>query len=284
MKRTTLTSDDGLVSGVLVEPESADDRLPFLACIHGGGCNGRYFDLKGSSLAKAAHGRGFTTLLLNRPGYGGNRALPGPFPIMETAPLIREFIERCRSEHAPNSIGAALIGHSIGGAIALTIAAERGDWPMRSVAVSGIGDQSPPHFRSLSGAEGETIEPPSELGDALFFDPERSLKWQPLASLRAAAEPWLVSELNEVLDRWPFEWREVAARIDIPVHFRLAEHERVWIGGPAVVQRMAAAFERSPRVDAAILPGGGHLFEASRGGPEFIAGQLDFIAASAGRG
>jgi hypothetical protein len=46
---------------------------------------------------------------------------------------------------------------------------------------------------------------------------------------------------------------------------------------------MAAAFTSAPEVDAALLPGGGHLYEATQGGAEFIARQLDFIERHAAR-
>jgi pimeloyl-ACP methyl ester carboxylesterase len=95
--------------------------------------------------------------------------------------------------------------------------------------------------------------------------------------LRAAAEDWLVAEVREVVERWPRRWRNLAAQVDVPVHLRLAEHDRVWASSPAVVARMASAFLNAPQVDAELLPGGGHLYEATKLGPTFIAAQLDFI-------
>jgi hypothetical protein len=121
------------------------------------------------------------------------------------------------------------------------------------------------------------------LTESLFHDPERTLEWRALASLRAAAEDWLVAEVREVVERWPLRWRDLAARVDIPVHLRLAEHERIWASSPAVVARMASAFSRAPQVDAALLPAGGHLYEATKFGPGFVAAQLDFIERHASR-
>lgn len=281
MDGVPIASIDGLVSGLLFSGARSRSELPLLACIHGGGCNGRYFDLKGSSMLAASLARGFSVLLVNRPGYGGNRPAAGANPIADTAPLIKTFIEQCRVEHVPEAAGVAIVGHSIGGAIALTIAAQRGDWPLRSVAVSGIGDEPPFRVSALEGVEGDAIEAPQELSDALFYDPERALKWQAVLALRAVAEPWLVPELTEVISRWPREWRTCALDIDVPIHLRLAEHERIWTTGAGVVARMAAAFERSPCVDAALLLGGGHLYDATVNAPVLFDSQLEFIALSA---
>ena len=63
----------------------------------------------------------------------------------------------------------------------------------------------------------------------------------------------------------------------MPVHLRLAEHEKIWETGPNVVFRMAARLEQAPLVDAALLPEGGHLYELHVRGLELIASQLDFV-------
>jgi pimeloyl-ACP methyl ester carboxylesterase len=230
---------------------------PLLVCIHGGGCNGRYFELSGNSLVSAAQARGFPVLVLDRPGYAGNATLASSDPISETAPLIRAFVDQVRDNRDVPGRPVALIGHSIGGALAMAIAADRREWPLVAIAVSGIGDESPLRIRSIVLPDGVSHVPPAAvLTESLFHDPERTLEWRALASLRAAAEDWLVAEVREVVERWPLRWRDLAARVDIPVHLRLAEHERIWASSPAVVARMASAF--SPR------PAGGCRASAGR--------------------
>jgi pimeloyl-ACP methyl ester carboxylesterase len=277
MTAALLRTPDHLISGAY--HQGSRPETPLLVCIHGGGCNGRYFELAGNSLVSAAAARGFPVLVLDRPGYAGNCVPATDSPIAETAPLIRAFIDRVRSDCQLEGRPVALLGHSIGGALAITIAADRGEWPLVAIAVSGIGDESPSEIRDIELPAGAThVPPPAILTEGLFYDPERTLKWKAVASLRAAAEDWLVAEVREVVERWPLRWRELAGRVDVPVHLRLAEHERIWASGPAVVERMASAFARAPKVDAGLLPGGGHLYEATRRGPEFLAAQLDFIA------
>lgn len=272
-----LRSSDGAVSGRLITPKAHRD-LPLLVCIHGGGSNGRYFQLKGRSLCDEAADRGFPVLLIDRPGHGGNPAWAGPRPIAGSVPAIRRFVDEVRARQAGEDHGIAVIGHSIGGAVALRLAAERGDWPLLGIAVSGIGDVSPPSVRLMRVAP-DVIEfvPPPAFAEALFYDPDRTLDWRALASLRAATEPWLTSEIAEIVVDWPVQWRSVARAIDVPVHLRLAEYDRIWETGEAAVARMAAALERAPRVDTGLLRRGGHLYEAYRDGRTLIAAQLDFL-------
>jgi len=270
-----LGSHDGLVSGRIIRP-SVVARGELLVCIHGGGCNGNYFDLTGCSMAQEAVSRGFVVLLVDRPAHGGNPAAPVPYPIAQTTPLIRAFIDQVRPL-VPETDAVALVGHSIGGAIALHMAGGCGDWPLSAVAVSGIGEEPAAAIRDIVlPLDSEKVDPPEALTDSLFHAGGEPLSWKAIASLRRAAELWLVSEVVDVMDSWPRDWPEVARRIRVPVHLRLAEHERVWRSGEDEVARMANRLGNS-RVDAALLRGGGHLYEVSKRGPELLRSQLDFI-------
>jgi pimeloyl-ACP methyl ester carboxylesterase len=276
----TISSPDGLASGYL-SGEGEPDK-PLLVCIHGGGCNGRYFHFKGNSTFDAARQRGLPVLLVNRPGYHGNATPEHVSPVAGTAPIIRRLVNVARDRLGRPDQALVIIGHSIGGAIALHLASSGSDWPVLGIAVSGIGDVSPPWIQSMQVPPGELkFQPTQEFTDALFFDPERSFRWKAVASLRAAAEPWLVSEVVDVVQQWPRDWPEVAAGIDIPVHLRLAEHERIWDTGQEAVDRMASRLRNAPLVDAALLRGGGHLYEATRYGPDFVRAQLEFLESCA---
>jgi pimeloyl-ACP methyl ester carboxylesterase len=275
---TYIRSTDGNVSGRLVGPRDCGN-LPLLVCIHGGGSNGRYFQLKGRSLSDMAADRGFPVLLIDRPGYCGNPALPGPFPIASSVPVIRRFVDEVQTGAGYESRNIVLIGHSIGGAIALQLAAERGDWPLLGIAVSGIGDVSPPSIQATPlRSNAINFVPPPAFADALFYDPERTLDWKALVSLRTATEPWLTTEIAEIIGDWPKRFPLIAGSIDVPVHLRLAEHDRIWETGTDAVSRMVATIKRAPRVDSGLLEGGGHLYEAYRNGRSLIAAQLDFLA------
>lgn len=266
-----------LVSGSLIRSIAEHGRA-LLVCIHGGGCNGNYFNLKGCSTVAAGAERGYPVLLVTRPGYGRNRVSTSDAPIETTAPLIRRFIDDVRAKFLPNVEAIVMIGHSIGGAVALTMANDADGWPLRGLAVSGIGDRPCPKIKNLRLPQDQSrIEPPAGLADALFFSGGEPLSWRAVASLRAAAEPWLRAEVTDVMERWPIAWPMISGEVAVPVHLRLAEHEKIWEADEVVVSRMARSLVQSPRVDAALMKGGGHLFEVSKRGPELIRSQLDFL-------
>lgn len=272
---------DDRCSGVLHGVAEAASGAPLLVCIHGGGCHGGYFDVAKRSTLKLARERGMAVLLVNRPGHGGNATLAGESPILEGTPMVGELIAQVRDAYAPGS-PLLLLGHSIGGAVALTLAAQGGTvLPIRAVAVSGIGDVSPlaPQVPT-DFAPGRKEAPPGPLTSELFFGPVGSFGWDAVARLRRAAEPWVLAEISEVVHRWPDRWRALAPTLTLPIHLRIAEFETIWETGVPAAERLDKALIAAPRADVAVAPGGGHLYELHHRGPELVADQLDFFAAA----
>lgn len=251
--------------------------MPLLLCIHGGGCNAGYFDLPGFSTAAAALKRGLPVLLVNRPGHGGNPPLHGNRQIEHAARLIRAFVDEVRSEHLPGCAGIAIIGHSIGGAVALTMASARGDWPLRGVAVSGIGEVPTPAVRDWWSAPDPDLFVSAEAAVRLFLGPEGTYSWRAPIALRKSSEPWCKAEVAEVIREWPRRLPELASRIDVPVHLRLADHDRIWESSDTALAQFRARFHNAPRADAGILPDGGHLYEIHIRGHELVQSQLAFL-------
>lgn len=248
------------------------EAAPLLLCIHGGGCNGGYFDMKGFSVAQAALDRGFDVLLVNRPGHGGSAPPRTASPIAEAAELLPgHLLPILDSRTSPDLV---VIGHSIGGAVALTLTAAN-RLPILAVAVSGIG-RTPSDAALVWLAEQAQAdpEPPPEF----FFGPDGSYDWRGPLALRRVVEPWHSDELEDVRFDWPARFDTVASTIAVPVAFHLAEHERIWRAAPADVADAAARFTRSPWVEAGVLPDGGHLYEIHRRGAELATMQLAFLA------
>jgi pimeloyl-ACP methyl ester carboxylesterase len=270
-----VASSDRLTSGSLFP--AADAGRPLLVCLHGGGCNSGYFRIKGCSTLDRAIELGFSVLLVDRPGHGGNPEMEGDRPIARMGPVIRNFIDEVRHAHLARADGIVMIGQSIGGAVALGIASERGEWPLRALALSGIGDLPAPVVRQWWSAPDPELAPADDTL-SLFLGPEGSYGWQGPIALRSCSEPWRRAEVAEVVRAWPARWPDVAGGVDVPVHLRLAQHDRLWETGGNVVERMAAALSNAPAVDAALLPDGGHLYEIHKRGPELIESQLGFLA------
>lgn len=64
---------------------------------------------------------GHDVLNISRPGYGGTPAPANSTPLRDSIPVFIDFIEQVQRERSP---GIILVGHSIGGALALSIAYE----------------------------------------------------------------------------------------------------------------------------------------------------------------
>lgn len=274
--RTALKSQDGFVAGSIVGAGDAASGSPLLVLIHGGGCSSTYFDIGPLSTVAAARAAGWPVLLVDRPGYGGNAMLPGETPVLDSAPLVRGFIDEARGAYAPETNGIAVIGHSIGGSLAVTLAGDR-DWPLRALAISGIGDRPTAEVCRWCDdylARRHASDPDA----ALFFGPPGSYGWQASMALRKSSEPWRMPEVVETVVRWPARFAETAAAVTAPIQIRLAEHEHIWATGEEALRRMADAFVAAARVDAAILPDGGHLYEIHKRGPELVEAQLAFLA------
>jgi pimeloyl-ACP methyl ester carboxylesterase len=81
----------------------------------------------------------YDVLSINRPGYGGN-PIPESFePMRESIPVIAELISMVYKENSNGKHGIVLIGHSLGAAIALGIAAlESKRLPFLGVSTLGI--------------------------------------------------------------------------------------------------------------------------------------------------
>jgi pimeloyl-ACP methyl ester carboxylesterase len=218
-------------------------------------------------------------LLVDRPGHGGNPPLASDRPLSHSVAPIRCVVDKALARTGRASV--VILGHSSGGAIALMLASCRGALPLAAVAVSGIGDEPAEEVRGWQpSGDAATVKPDAQSA-SLFFGPAGSYDWRAPAKLRRVGEPWYVNEMLEILRIWPGLWRDVVAGIDVPVQLRLAEHDRFWRNELEVLDRMASAFRSAPFVNAAILPGGGHLYELHRRGSRLVQAQLDFLETSA---
>lgn len=220
--------------------------------------------------------RGISTLLVDRPGYGKSAEPASGLAIDCGVEAINALVQVVRGA----SIGKSerqlvLIGHSFGGAIALTYAARQPAGCIAAICVSGIGDR--PAVPYLEEMERQAIEGSQQLSPHWFFGPGSTFDRHGVTALRVATEPQRANEVHEVAYLWPAKWPSVAPKITCPVHVRLAEFERIWQATPSDIARLGDALTLAPQVDAAILPGGGHLYEAHLRGNELVAAQLDFV-------
>lgn len=273
------------VSGRRSLPDQTAVDGPLIVALHGGTYTSAYFDLPGFSLIDRAARAGMPIVALDRPCYGDTAPLaPGTETIQQSAERLDAIIAALAATLPPRPI--VLLGHSIGAAIALAIAARAPAWPLAGVAVSGMCLDSPPEAGAAWAELPDTtmVELPPALKDAVMFGLDGSFDAAAMPALSHAADaPVPRAELIDIVAGWPTFAAEVLGQVRVDVHYRLAEHDRLWVGGAGEVARFAAHLTAAPSVDAALLPGAGHCIDFHRDGPAFQDSQLAFAYRCVGK-
>lgn len=289
MNRITLHCADGarFVTGKFSPASAAPtaDEYPLVVAIHGGTYTADYFDIEGCSLMARAKSLGLPVFSVNRPGYKDSLPLEqtdGSIP--SNAEILNDALSDLWARYGAGSRGIFLIGHSIGGAITICMAALKKSWPLLGISISGVGLREPEHvleqWRSIPPIP--VIDIPGEAKDQLMYGPAETFS---RAAQQAAHQSDYSMPRQELLDI-AFGWSEIfsesAPRVDVPVHYRQPEFDNLWVVDEAEVQGFGRKFTKSPMVDARILRGAGHCIDFHKLGPAFQIEQLAFgLACSA---
>jgi pimeloyl-ACP methyl ester carboxylesterase len=256
--------------GELIWPNVVPVSL--IVCIHGGGCNGRYFDLPEFSFAGIATSAGHAVLLVDRPSHGASPYIAAESSIRKAAELMPALIAKAQDLMSYGQLPVTLFGHSIGGAVAMHCAAQHPDL-ISCLVTSGIGTRPSGSVmnwhRNLSS---DNVLLPHEF----FFGPEGSFDWRAPIAIRKCTEPWLRSDIDEILLDWPREFKAIFSRVVAPVLCILSEHERIWQISPSSLEEMRLSFAPD-NAAVEIAAGGGHLYEVHRSWREHAARIIKFI-------
>ncbi|WP_017973245.1 alpha/beta hydrolase [Actinopolyspora halophila] len=251
---TEITLDGGgaPLSALLAVPEHSWGRGVVVA-LHGSGMRAGYFDCRtcpGQSLLELGTELGWTVLAVDRPGYGESaHSFPAGLSLADQAVSLRTGL-RDFAERYPVGAGFFLLGHSFGGKLALTSAAEcEWDDELIGVGVSGCG-----HRYAVSPAE------LSELGGHEHW----RLNWgklglYPPGSFRLSGTVVAPVPRREVEEarNWQERFPGIAARISVPVRFTFAEYERWWRHEERAVEDLPDLLS-SARVTVDRQPHAGH--------------------------
>lgn len=281
-----LDLQNGVLAGRRKSPTDAMrvSGAPLIVCLSGGGYSSRYFDIPGYSLLDRAAAAGCTAMAFDRPGYGSS-SIPAVNDglLKANARQIVEGISTLWRQDDMGASGVFLIGHSIGGAIAILAAGVEREWPLLGLAISGIAHSPPP--------EGPVFEPPSSV-DARFAIPDKVKNAHMFGAAGTYAddapqkgaeanEPVVVREIFEINREWPRYAKEAAARVYVPVHCRLGDQDSVTPPPAFEIENLRRSFVNAPIVDAAIVDAAGHCIDFHHVGAAFQQSQIAFALSSA---
>ena len=267
-------------SGLSRSGATRDDcGAPLLVAIHGGTYTSAYFDVPGYSLLDRAAAAGMPIIALDRPGYGDTPMLaPAEMTIQGQARHLTQVLKSAWRSFGAGRPGMVIVGHSIGAAISAAIASEPDGLPLLGLAISGVGMRTPPEHRPMWEALPDIplVDLPSELKDGVMFGPEGSFAADmPLAS-HIANTTAPKAELVDIVSTWQDIAPAILGAINVPVHYRQGEFDKLWIVDEGEVSAFAKALAKSPRVDAAMVRGYGHCLDFHRIGGNFQQQQLAF--------
>jgi pimeloyl-ACP methyl ester carboxylesterase len=241
------------VSGLLAE---ARQPRAVVVALHGGAATSAYFDAPGRprlSLLRAGAALGYTVLAVDRPGYG---ASAGHEDLVATArqrvDLGYAAVDAMLGER-PRGAGVFLLGHSMGCALTVQMAADDRGADLLGLEIAGTGLRHQARFAAALRARRRGAPAGLAVRDMLW-GPDHLYPAYPASAVYSPAPGYEGEEGRG----WPREFPALAARVRIPVRYSLGDHELVWQSGPAALAEVAALFTSSPRVVTGEQPSGGH--------------------------
>ena len=226
----------------------------------------RYYDVDGSgqgSFLDVAAAAGYPVVCFDRPGYGGSPALsPAENTFTRHAALLAEAIAQAAARSGTDRV--FLTGHSIGGMIAMMIAAGEMDFRLTGLSVTGMGAV----IRRGGAAHALASLPPDEIVD-LPYDQRDQVMFGPpgtwtAEAVQAAHGSYALTPVRELIQapQWPDEHLpSLAPLITVPVHNELAEFDALWDSSAANVEQFAKLLTAAPFVTANVARNTGHSID-----------------------
>ncbi len=275
---TTRTAD-GFTIGTL-EQVAPHPGAPLLVCLPGGSCTSKYFDVPGFSLLDDAAGAGIDAVALDRPNYASSDALaPQQTTFARNAEILDAAIASLWRRVGAGHSGVVLVGHSIGGAIAVHIAAMPShDWPLLGLSVTGFAEESPEGV--VDTWHGLPADQPLVFNDEqrrmFMFGPDGSFDADAIERSAPAFQFVPLAELTEIVGGWRNDFPRLAENVRVPVQYRLAEFDQLWIVSQESVDELRGRFTNAPSVDATLARGTGHNIDHHHAGRAWHQEQLAF--------
>ena len=259
----SIDAGDVKLSGRFLPATNGAPRA-LLVALHGGTYTSKYFDTPSSALLEFCASSGYSILALDRPGYGTATSVPfDQLSFDGQVPFLRQALAEIWQTYGQQSAGMFLIGHSIGGMLALLLAAEKPHEHLLGMNMTGSGalynEQTKAAFASLVSDE-PTVMMDIAIKRMAMYGPEWSYpaeqgQYDAQRDVRTAA-----IELGEA-QLWGARLPGVAAQVHVPVQFIVPEYDHIWRPDAEALSHVAAMFSAAPFVDVGVQRMAGHSVE-----------------------
>jgi pimeloyl-ACP methyl ester carboxylesterase len=272
--RPRLVIVDGVPMSALVA--EAEQPVAVIVAIHGGGTTAIYFDCPGHpslSFLRAGAAAGFTVVALDRPGYGSSA--PYPEAMVEgdqRVNLAYGAIDRIIGER-PSGAGIFVMGHSGGCELTMRMAADERGSDLLGIELAGTGRHYHPAAKEILKTATRERRP-SGMRD-LLWSPEHLYPPEVLGG--ATVSPSAPAYEDQMVSDWARQtFPTLAPAVRVPVHFSIAEHEKVWQVDDSAVQEITAMFSAAPRFSVHRQPDAGHNMSLGHSAADYHATVLSF--------
>jgi pimeloyl-ACP methyl ester carboxylesterase len=249
-----------------------------IVALHGGTYDSSYYDQGDDSLLNVASALGYLTIAVDRPGYGATHGVDaGLLSFDAQTTILNEALSRVWSDLGQGA-GLMLTGHSIGGMLALCVAATHPQLPLRGVEVSGLGEYWQPGLKEMWGSligEAPEVTVPTDAHNQVMYGPEGTFDPGAQTRYNDLARPMPMPELVDVVD-WSNRLPSVASAIEAPVRVTLAEHDNIWRSDEEAREAVGKHFTRSPATRVEAFPGAGHSIDLHRNARAYVLRQIAF--------
>jgi pimeloyl-ACP methyl ester carboxylesterase len=281
MKQRLVNANGSTVGTKMFRSDRPISTVPLLVALHGGTYTSVYFEVAGGpfgSFIEIANRNGFDVLTIDRPGYGESEPLPEDSnTFAKQAALLDEVVGDSVSHYGADAV--VLVGHSIGGMIALEIAARQPNWNLQGVTATGMGARIPPGgaAEQLGSAPLEgVIDLPVPDRESVMFGPAGSVSEAGRQAARTsyAPTPFVELKLAPLWARTRLD--EVAPKVTVPVHNVLAEFDALWDSSPEALADFQSRFAGGAGAISTVAPGVGHSIDHHLNGAATQLQQLAF--------